>query len=141
MTACFKTAKGFTLLEILVAFTILAIALSSIFQLFGGTLRNIEDSERYALAALLAEQTMNEKLFGESFEAGSDAGVYKGNESFKWSTEIGEYEEVIGWEMEPEQALQPVTYSVKVTVGWKDGKSERSLELISLKTFVEEAKR
>ncbi len=138
---CLKSAGGFTLLEILVAFTILAIAFSSIFQLFGGTLRTIENSERYALAAVLAEQTMNEKLFGEEFEVGSEAGVYEGNESFKWSTEIGEYEEVIGLEMETEHLLQPVTYSVKVTVGWEDGKRERSLELVSLKTFVEEANR
>jgi len=133
--------SGFTLLEILVTVTILAIAFTSIFRLFGGTLRTIETSQRYSYATVIAEEAMSrallEKSIGESFEQ-SDLNA----NGYSVSTAIEEYKEPIG-AFEDEQTgdtPMPVTYKLTVRVAWKDGANDKAMELTSLQTIFEEEK-
>lgn len=59
---------GFTLLEILVALTILVVAITSIMQLFSSNLRTISASEEYIPAVLIAESKMQEILDTDKLE-------------------------------------------------------------------------
>lgn len=51
-------SKGFTLVEVLVAFTILALTLVVLLQLFGGGLRAVSASERHLMATMLARSVL-----------------------------------------------------------------------------------
>lgn len=51
--------RGFSLLEVLVAFTIMALSLAMIYRVSGGSARNAADLEHYQQAALLAESVLN----------------------------------------------------------------------------------
>lgn len=51
--------RGFTLLEILVAFTILAVLGTALLQLFQGGMRSLAASEEYTRAALLAQSELS----------------------------------------------------------------------------------
>ena len=54
MSAQSGTSRGFTLIEVLVAFLILAFSLGALFKLFSGSLRSVRQGEDYAHATALA---------------------------------------------------------------------------------------
>ena len=55
-----RSTHGFTLLEILIAMMILAIALPILFQLFSGTLRAVKQSRDHAHAVAMAQHKLEE---------------------------------------------------------------------------------
>lgn len=135
---------GFTLLEILVAVTVLAVAFSSIYRLFGGTIRSIMTSEGYVRAVVVGEQMMTEVLFDEKkeFEPGSSQGAFAGNPHYTYEMEIAEYETPIGrsgGDDTKDIKDKAATYVVNLKVKWKDGREQKSLLLSSMKTVVEES--
>lgn len=75
---CTKSTSGFTLLEILVALTILATAVAVLIQLFSANLRVLAGSEGSLEAALegtaiirqVADQKLTEKSWSETTEKG-----------------------------------------------------------------------
>lgn len=130
---------GFTLLEILVAATILAVTFTAIFRLYGGTLRSLENSEKYARATVLAERKMNEALMAAPFPPASEQGAFQDIPDFSFRTAIGEYGGPIGRADKSIMRDQPtaVTYRVAVTVEWPEQNTRRLLGLETLKTVVE----
>jgi prepilin-type N-terminal cleavage/methylation domain-containing protein len=131
---------GFTLLEILVAVTLLALVFVSLFRLFGGTLRSVENSAKYAHAAVLAEQLLTELLLDEkAFPPAPASGAFGENPEFSYSLETSLYEREIGRTdvsmIEGTETLS--TYQINLTVEWREGRGTRSLKLTTLKTVVE----
>lgn len=55
------TQAGFSLLEMLVAFVIMAFSLTMIYRVSGGTARNSAELEQYQHASLLADSLLNER--------------------------------------------------------------------------------
>lgn len=55
-----RTNRGFTLVEVLIAFAILAVALTALMQAFSQGLRSLEVAEDYATATMLARSKMAE---------------------------------------------------------------------------------
>jgi general secretion pathway protein I len=53
-------ARGFTLIEVVVAFAILALALGALYETFGGSLKRSGDASRRELAELCAESLLAE---------------------------------------------------------------------------------
>ncbi|MGD0961860.1 MAG: prepilin-type N-terminal cleavage/methylation domain-containing protein, partial [Methylomonas sp.] len=53
-----KPPKGFSLLEILVAFSIMAIAITIILRIFGSGVNNAIRSEEYTIAVQIAESIL-----------------------------------------------------------------------------------
>jgi general secretion pathway protein I len=53
-------ARGFTLIEVVVAFAILALALGALYETFGGTLKRSGIASQRELAALRAESLLSE---------------------------------------------------------------------------------
>lgn len=69
-----RAQRGFTLLEILVAFVMLALVGGALMQLFQGGLQNLTRSDDYTRAALLAESTLSELRAQASLEPGQRSG-------------------------------------------------------------------
>ncbi|HSV19636.1 MAG TPA: prepilin-type N-terminal cleavage/methylation domain-containing protein [Casimicrobiaceae bacterium] len=71
-----KQAAGFSLLEVLVAFVILALVATALFELFGGALRTASTSEEWSRALLVAQSRLalaaNATPLREASDAGSD---------------------------------------------------------------------
>lgn len=53
--------RGFSLLELLVAFVIMSFSLAMLYQASGGTVRNLDETEKYQRAALLAQSLLNSR--------------------------------------------------------------------------------
>ena len=79
-----RASAGFSLLEILVAFVILALTLSVIMQIFSGGLRNAGFADDYSRAILLAESKLAE--LGAQPTEGEAEGEF--GEKYRWRSSI-----------------------------------------------------
>ncbi len=114
--------RGFSLLEVLVAFSVLAIALAIIFQLVGTSLRNAAASDEYGQAVVVAESV----LARVGREWAVDGGGMGGDDAgYRWQLEVAPFGDNSG--------LLPL-YEVVVVVSWDNGSGgTRSLTLHSLR--------
>jgi general secretion pathway protein I len=125
-----RHCDGFTLLEVLVATAILAIAVAVILQLFSANLRAIALSGDYVSAATEAESRMREildddKLSEKSFSEITDEGYridVSVTEALKDRTEN----------------LQVKLLQIDLTIRWVKGPEEKSLTLSTLKIMKKE---
>ncbi len=108
--------QGFTLLEIVVALTIAAIALPVLLQAFSEGTKNQSLIENKTTALYLLKLKMGEiEMLGE-IEAGSEDGDFGSNSRFQWTSDIAESDT---------EGL----YEVIVTVNWQERGREQSVEL------------
>ena len=72
-----RRARGFSLIEVLAAFVILALVATALFQLFGASLGNAAAAEDWSRALLVAESRLEEAAAAqplrETAERGTDA--------------------------------------------------------------------
>ncbi len=127
MTVSSGNRRGFTLVEVLVAFAILAMALTAAYGVFSDASRAVSSGERYAVALALAEARLAE----------IDAMPADGG----WDGE-GDFAEAYRWRIESRVLTDPAiaaaqeggmaTVLVTVTVTWETGGTV-TLETIRLR--------
>lgn len=116
---------GFTLLEVVVALTLLAVALTMLMQSFAGGLRNVDAGDRHTQAAALAEGMLSQ--VGASIPLQS--GAHEGDSGdFAWRLELTPETAIIGGE-----AL-PGLFRVAVEVTWRRAGREQRLSLLTLRS-------
>ncbi|MCK5828733.1 MAG: type II secretion system protein [Methylococcales bacterium] len=119
--------KGFSLLEILIAFSILALSLGVLLNIFSGGLRRAVISDEYQQAITIAQSILSKAGIEEELQDGETHGEEL--EKYQWTQLIQAFE-VDG--MEPETTgIFP--YHVTVTVEWEAGENNRHVELVTLK--------
>lgn len=121
-------SRGFSLLEVLVAFIILALALSVLMRIFSGGTHNAALASDYSHAVLLAET----KLAAVGIETPLQEGLTAGSadERFRWQTSA---------RMQPAAAEAPGAlmsvglFELEARVMWNDGGRERVVALNTLR--------
>jgi general secretion pathway protein I len=121
-----RKANGFTLVEILVAFAIMALMLGALLQTFGAGLRSLGLAESYANAALYARSKAAEIGQTIPLETGEHSGDL--DNGFRWRAVIEPYdpatvEGILG-------GPRLAGFAVEVTVSWED---ERAVSLRTLR--------
>ncbi len=126
-------ARGFTLLEVLIAFTILAIAMGAILQAFSQGLRVMTVAERHAAATLLAQTKLAEVGTAMPLEDGEYGGVFESDleTPFAWRIVIEPFVGEEGGEAEFEGLR---IFQVAVEVGWEDRFPARLVTLRTART-------
>lgn len=125
-----RASAGFSLLELLVAFVILALTLSVMMRIFSGGLRNVDLAEDYSHAILLAESKLAE--LGVQPTEGETSGELNGK--YRWHGHIRPW---IDNAYTLEMGAQPLPVrlmEIDVTVAWGGGDGTRSRE-VSLRTL------
>ena len=122
--------QGFSLLEILIAFSILALSLGILLKIFSAGVNTALVAEDYTAAIQIAESLMAKTGVETPLQAGQDSGLE--NEKYHWQVEVSPFE------FNPENvdptALTAVLFKVKVTVSWGDDNvNDRQIELTTLK--------
>lgn len=119
--------RGFSLLEVVVAFAITTLALGVLFQIFSRALYTGTVGERYSRAAALAEA----KLAAIGMEMPLAPGVYAGTaeDGMEWSVTIAPYTPS-GWVGE---ASPVALYAVTAVAVWPDAGPGRQVSLTSLR--------
>jgi len=127
-----KKEEGFTLLEVIVAMTVLAAGIVAVFGLFSGTLRLSAGSRDALEASIYAGQRIEEAFLAPNPVEGEERGFF--GDKFRWelSTSIVSY----GAETEEEREKGEGKYEgIRMTVRilWTDGEDERSTEVSAIR--------
>jgi general secretion pathway protein I len=122
--------KGFSLLEILIAFTILALSLGILLKIFSAGVNTAVVAEDYTAAVQIAESLMAKTGVETSLQAGQDSGLE--NEKYHWLVEVSPF--AFNPENVDATAITAVLFKVKVIVSWGDDNADgRQVELTTLK--------
>jgi len=82
--------RGFSLLEVLVAFVILALVATALFRLFGGALNNASAADEWSRALLLAETRLAVAANVSPLREATDQGNEK-DTPLRWQTKVEPY--------------------------------------------------
>ncbi|MCK5478718.1 MAG: prepilin-type N-terminal cleavage/methylation domain-containing protein [Methylococcales bacterium] len=120
--------KGFSLLEILVAFSILAISLGILLKIFSSGVNTAIIAEEYTVATQIAESLMAKTGIEEVLTVSEISGTER--EKYHWRVNV---ENIPHPETDEESTVELL--AVQVTVEWgDDGQKSRVVELNTVKT-------
>jgi general secretion pathway protein I len=128
--------RGFTLLEMLVASTIMAIAIVGLLAGIGGATRNAARLRDYDRAAQLARYRMNELLSDDALgQSGAWNGAFDrdltGGLDIEWQARLTTVE------MPPSPATgQPCLPRIELEISWMAGQQKRTFTLDSYRTHM-----
>jgi len=130
-----RKQRGFSLLEILVAFSILALSLGVLMQIFSGSLRNTEVTHDQAQAVMLAQSLLASAGVEAPLSPGETGGVQTGK--YRWLLRVRPFpDEIRAGETEAVR-LPPVLdlWEVTASVTWGGiaGVPERGVSLATLR--------
>lgn len=121
--------RGFTLLEVLVATVIMAIAVTGLLSALSTSMRNAARLTTYDRAVLLARQKMDELLtnkrapIGTVIEGSWDASVTAG-EQMGWRARILPFDVPVG-----APPSMPILHRVELEIWWMSGDRRRTFSL------------
>lgn len=124
--------RGFSLLEILIAFSILALSLGILLKIFSAGVNTAGVAEEYTAAVQIAEALMAKTGVETPLQPGEYDGLE--HDKYQWQVSVSPFQFAAG--NLDASALPMVLFKVKVTVSWGDRNARtdaRQVELITLK--------
>lgn len=124
--------RGFSLLEILIAFSILALSLGILLKIFSAGVNTAGVAEEYTAAVQIAESLMAQTGVESPLQPNEVTGLE--NEKYHWRVSVSPFQFIA--ENLNVTTIPAVLFKVKVTVNWGDDNvvaDGRQVELISLK--------
>ncbi len=122
-------SRGFTLLEVLVAFVVLAMTMGACLQIFGTGLRGAASAREYAEASFIARSILEEVGRAGPVAFGVESGR---DRDYTWELEVSAYAEKAENVPDPDALLFVVPAQIRVTVRWGEG-DHRRIELVTLR--------
>jgi general secretion pathway protein I len=86
----YRASKGFTLLEVLLAFVVFALSFAAVMEILSGSVRNTVRAREYTEAALIAQSVMDQLGLDLPVEAGANYVGESGD--YQWELYIGLYD-------------------------------------------------
>lgn len=123
-----RSHAGFTLLEVLVAMFVLAVAVVAVLQLLGGSLRLASVSAEHVAATLLATAKLSE-VGAEALEEGETRGE---EGEYRWTRRIASDQELLP--VRPARSDADTVRLARVSVEVEWGKNRR-VELVTLRAW------
>jgi len=124
---CDRRIQGYTLIEILVAMTILAMSLTVLFRIFSTGLLNVDVSADYARAVIVAETQLAAAGLDAELRQGQTEGAV--DERFYWLRTVENYT-LAG--QSGNQELPIAAFLVTVAVEWEHRGHTRQVSLNSI---------
>ena len=121
--------RGFTLIEIMVAFVLLSLVLATSYQIFTTGLQRAGDLEDSSKALLIAQSQIAQASLGETFEENTTSGESE-DRRFRYTVQVSAYDDGMDPAAKLQATFAPVRIAVRVT--WTSGSRERHLDLATL---------
>ncbi len=128
-------SRGFSLLEVLVAFVILALVGTTLFRLFGASLGNASAADEYSRAAAFAESRLTLLALELPLHESSDQGTTDDGR-YAWATKIEAYipPGTTDDQSRLSQMLPMRLFRLTVTVNWPgEMRNQRSITLSTVR--------
>ena len=128
-------SRGFTLVEILVAFTMLALFVAATFDVLSTGVRSTTLAEEYARAQSLARSKLDELAASPALVAGEERGRVAATvaPALRWRTTVEEYELQVDGAAVSAELVTPLLAVVEVSWGGGEALGEpRRIELRAL---------
>jgi general secretion pathway protein I len=108
-------ARGFSLLEVLVAFVVLALVGTVLFQLFGGAINNAASADAWSRAVQVAQNQLAQASMAQSLSATTTSGQ---DGDVRWELRVEPYTPMAleGETTQPAESLTLVLYRLQVNV-------------------------
>ncbi|MBL7020509.1 MAG: prepilin-type N-terminal cleavage/methylation domain-containing protein [Nitrospinaceae bacterium] len=121
-----RNEQGFSLLEVVVALTILAGGFLTVLNLFSGSVLSVDLSGQYLKAVTLANSKINElEMF--NFQPSEYSGQFKKEKSYRWEIDIAPHDSPLN---DPSSGIQ--LQKILLNVSWEDRGQTRNVELATL---------
>ncbi len=132
-----RMQRGFTLLEVLLAFVIFALSFATVLEIMGGSMRSTIRARDYTEAALLA-QSLSDMVGSEiPLEEGSLAGEAPGG--YRWTVILSPYEPQTPEDrtVEIAEVSGTLLYWVDLEVAWGDERHPRSVHFSTVRSILQ----
>jgi general secretion pathway protein I len=135
-----KRQRGFTLLEVLIATSIMSIGIVAALELFSGSLRLAGDARHQSQAMVLVRSLMDEEVWRDVLEEGIRTGT---EGAYSWTVETRPIErELVGLEEEPEEFHEATgelgLWLIAAEVHWQGALGEKRVALETARIGVRE---
>ena len=119
-----SASAGITLIEVMVAFVILALSVTVLLRIFSGGLLNTVISQQYVDAVALAESQMAQVGAVNDIVPGVEGGNI--GDRFAWQTRISPY---FPWTDNPDETLSLSAFVVDIEISWREKGKVRNVVL------------
>lgn len=144
-----RNQRGFSLIEVIVAFVLLATAMGILLAILGGGLAQVRQAGHASEAMLHAQSLLAGVGVLEPIRPGRSAGEFEQGR-YRWTLDVSEVEDPVPPPPTPEglepvesvglqRAGEPVFYLLQLDVAWGEGETARSLRLGTLRARYPEA--
>ena len=120
--------EGFSLLEVIVALSIMAIGFVTVMQLFSGSIKSIDLSDQYLKAVSLANHKMG-ALELDDFLTEELSGEFKNEPDYSWTLDLEPYGDILNNE-EENILLSKITLNVL----WGNDEKQRNVQIVTVRT-------
>lgn len=127
-----RAERGFTLIEVLVAFAVLAMALTLLLGTLSGATRQVRWASDAGRAALHAQSLLAEVGVGEALQPGTRDGVLEDGR-YRWTLEVAPYVDPLRPPVVLEDPFAAQLMQLRLAVAWGDGGRQQRLQLESLR--------
>ena len=138
-----KRQRGFSLLEVILAFTLLAVALGILVAILGGGLTQVRGAADASVATLHAQSLLDEVGVMEAIEPGRRAGDFDGGR-YRWEMAVTEAQdpapvaaadpnapvvETVGLQL----PSAPLLYRIQLDMSWGEDDLARTITFVTLR--------
>ncbi|WP_242112336.1 type II secretion system protein XpsI [Luteimonas aquatica] len=134
-----RRQRGFTLLEIIIAFAVLAMALTLLLGALSNSAQLVRRSADAGRAALHAQSLLAQTGVGEALTPGTRDGQFEDGR-YRWTMRVGEYVDPLRPQQDAlRNPVGPRLLQVALTVEWGEGGPRQRLSLETLRLAVADA--
>lgn len=127
-----RCQRGFTLIEVVVAFSLLAVGLAAAMQIATGAMRQARNAAQFTEASLYAQSLLDTIGVGERLEEGGDSGRF--GDVYAWELDVTPWEVASDGPLEP--AVAPVSlYRLDLWVSWQRGRNTHQVQFSTLRAL------
>ena len=116
--------RGFTLIEVIVAFGVLALALTLLLGTLSGAAKQIRWSDQAGRAALYAQSLVDQTGVAEPLRAGHRDGEFEGGR-YRWTLDVAPYTDPLLPPPASRDLSAPRLWQLALVVRWGDGNDPR----------------
>ncbi|MCM2336273.1 MAG: prepilin-type N-terminal cleavage/methylation domain-containing protein [Pseudomonas sp.] len=127
-----RRMAGYTLLEVIVAFALLALALTLLLGTLSGAARQVRWSGDAGRAALHAQSLLDQVGVGQPIEPGEASGELDGGR-YQWALDVRPWRDPSTPPDAPLEPAAPRLFEITLSVRWGEGRPGDRVELRTLR--------